>query len=105
MSKLDKTLPSIRCSQKELDELNRKVQNTTLTKSDFIRNAIFFTEVKEVNKSFQKKQLFLLNNIANNINQIARYTNTKKRIDKNVLSNLDEILNHIHILFEKRELR
>lgn len=67
---------------KELDELNRKIENTTLTKSEFIRNAIFFTEVKEVDKSFQKKQLFLLNNIANNINQIARYTNTKKELIK-----------------------
>lgn len=101
MSKLDKTLPSIRCTQKELDELNRKVQNTTLTKSEFMRNAIFFTEVKEVDKSFQKKQLFLLNNIANNINQIARYTNTKKRVDKNVLSSLDELLNYVHTLFKK----
>ncbi len=94
MLKLDKYLPRVRCTQRELDELDRKLKNSALNKSEFLRNAIFFTEIKEVNKVFEKRVLFLLNNISNNVNQIARYANTKKRIDNKVLEQLNKVTNY-----------
>lgn len=95
MAKFDKRLPTVKCSQKELDALDKKIKNSTLSKSEFLRNAIFFTEVKEVDKTFQKRVLFLLNNIANNANQIARYANTNKELDRSILYQLNEITDFI----------
>lgn len=101
MRKLDKHLPRVRCTQKELNELDKKLKNSTLSKSEFMRNAIFFTEVKEVDKTFQKRVLFLINNIANNVNQIARYANTNKELNRNILYQLNEITDFIKSVKDK----
>ena len=91
MSKLDKQLPRVCCSQKELDELDKKSKLGGISKSAFIRNCIFFTEIKQIDKKLEKQKLFLLNNIANNINQIARNSNIKKSLDENMLEHLKEV--------------
>lgn len=97
MSNLDERI-YIRCSLKEKLLLEKKVKNTNISKSLFLRNAIFSTEVKEVDKSFQNKKLFLLNNIANNCNQIARRVNINKAVDRETLLKVDELLSYVKSL-------
>ena len=97
MSNLDERI-YIRCSLKEKLLLEKKVKNTNISKSLFLRNAIFSTEVKEVDKSFQNKKLFLLNNIANNCNQIAKRANINKTVDRETLLKVDELLSYIKSL-------
>ncbi|MDX9899974.1 MAG: plasmid mobilization relaxosome protein MobC [Aliarcobacter sp.] len=97
MSNLDKRL-QIRCSQDEILLLEKKIKNKNISKSQFLRNAIFSTEVKEVDKSFQNKKLFLLNNIANNCNQIAKRANINKAVDRETLLKVDELLSYVKSL-------
>lgn len=97
MSNLDERI-YIRCSLKEKLLLEKKVKNTNISKSLFLRNAIFSTEVKEVDKSFQNKKLFLLNNIANNCNQIAKRANINKAVDRETLLKVDELLSYVKSL-------
>lgn len=97
MSNLDERI-YIRCSLKEKLLLEKKVKNTNISKSLFLRNAIFSTEVKEADKSFQNKKLFLLNNIANNCNQIAKRANINKAVDRETLLKVDELLSYVKSL-------
>jgi hypothetical protein len=57
-------------------------------------------EVKEIDKSFQNKKLFLLNNIANNCNQIAKRANINKTVDRETLLKVDELLSYVKSLVE-----
>jgi hypothetical protein len=100
MSKLDKSLPRVPCSSYELDELTKKAKSGGISKAQFIRNAIFLTEIKEVDKESEKRKLFLLNNIANNINQIAKKTNIKRKVDKEVLEALENNYQSIRDVIE-----
>lgn len=95
MGKLDKQLPRVPCSQDELDELTRKSKSGGISKAQFIRNSIFLTEIIEVDRESEKRKLFLLNNIANNINQIAKKTNIKGRADEEILELLHKNFNLI----------
>ena len=97
MSNLDKRL-QIRCTQDEILLLEKKIKNKKISKSQFLRNSIFSTEVKEVDKSFQNKKLFLLNNIANNCNQIAKRANINKTVDRETLLKVDELLSYVKSL-------
>lgn len=89
MSKLDKQFPRVPCTQIDLDLLEKKAKKGNISKAQFLRNAVVFTEIKEVDKNFQKRQLFLLSNIANNINQIAHHCNIEKSVDVNILELLE----------------
>ena len=95
MSKLNKQFPRVPCSQKDIDLLNKKARQGNISKAQFLRNAIVFTEIIEVDKSFQKKQLFLLSNISNNINQIAHHCNIYKKVDENILELLQMNLDYV----------
>lgn len=95
MRKFEKQLPRVPCSQNELDELTKKAKSGGISKAQFIRNAIFLTEIVEVDKKTEKRKLFLLNNIANNINQIAKKTNIKGKADEEILDLLNKNFNLI----------
>lgn len=86
---------TFKVSEREKEVLEQKYKKTNLSRSEFIRQSIFFSEVKEIDKESQKRKLFLLNNIANNINQIAKYCNTKKAIHISTLTSLDETLKYV----------
>ncbi|MDD2639670.1 MAG: plasmid mobilization relaxosome protein MobC [Arcobacteraceae bacterium] len=100
MSKLDKQFPRVPCTQVDLDLLEKKAKKGNISKAQFLRNAVVFTEIKEVDKTFQKRQLFLLSNISNNINQIAHHCNIYKKVDKKVLELLEANLNFVKELIK-----
>lgn len=101
MSKLNRRV-GFKCSDHEIEILNKKIANTNLTKSEFLRQSIFYNQIKTVDKSFQKRQLFLIHNIANNCNQLAKHCNTYKRIDRQVLLKLSEILEYAKKISSKQ---
>ena len=47
---------------------------------------------KVIVDNYNRDRIYLLNSISNNINQIAKHCNTKKRLDSSVLKKLDDIL-------------
>lgn len=89
MSKLDKSFPRVPCMQKDLDILEKKSKQGNISKAQFLRNALIMTEIQEVDKTFQKRQLYLLSKISTNINQIAHHCNIEKKVDENVLELLE----------------
>lgn len=89
MSKLDKSFPRVPCTQKDLDILEKKSKQGNISKAQFLRNALMMTEIQEVDKTFQKRQLYLLSNISNNLNQIAHHCNIEKKVDEDVLELLE----------------
>jgi len=92
LRKFDKSFPRVPCTQKDLDFLEKKSAQSGISKSQFLRNAVYFTSINQIDKEFQKRQLYLLSNLTNNINQLARHCNIKKRVDQDVLIKLGEIL-------------
>lgn len=79
-----------KATNEEKELLQKKAIKANKNMSEFLRDSILFTQVVEIDKTFQKRQLFLLNNIANNMNQIAHHCNIKKKVDENILKILDD---------------
>ena len=50
--------------------------------------------IKEVDRKLEDRKLFLLSNLTNNVNQIAKHCNTEKAIDVRVLHALEELLEY-----------
>lgn len=82
---------SARCDEQEYQIFLEKCEQSKLSKAEFVRNMILKTTVKEVDRDHQKRVIFLLNNLANNVNQIAHHANINKQLDIDVLNELKEI--------------
>ena len=84
---------TIKISESELKILENKAAKCSMNKSEFMRKAGIHSavEINQIDKQFQKKLLFLLSNVTNNINQIAHHCNTKKEIDFKTLEELKKI--------------
>ncbi|MCD6257967.1 MAG: plasmid mobilization relaxosome protein MobC [Helicobacteraceae bacterium] len=91
MRKLSKII-TFKVSDREIEVLEQKIAGVDLSKSEFLRQSIFYNQVVPLDKDFRKKQLFLMSNLTNNVNQIARRCNTLKRVDREVLENLELIV-------------
>jgi len=97
---------SVRLDDKTYNNLVEQAKNLDLTLSDLIRKKL--TKNKNIVIKNDNKKLYELNRlnlqiskIGNNINQIAKYVNTQKIIDKIVAKALLEIANDLE-LFKKR---
>ncbi len=80
---------SLRLTENEYDRLKKLSDENGYSVSDFVRKKIF--DKKIINKNVIETFLYHANRIGNNLNQIARYVNTKKSIDKITLEKLIEI--------------
>ena len=84
---------NVRLFGEEWDILEMKAKLAGKTKSEFIRDLIVLSEVKErtilKDKNF-RKMLYELNRIGNNINQIAYNSNLKKSTGKKEIKELQE---------------
>lgn len=88
---------NVRYSETELKLIDEHVKNTKLSRSEYLRK-LSLNEIKlvypnqnkiEIEPAGDKKEIKLLYNIANNINQIAKIVNQKK------VSPSDQILTDI----------
>lgn len=86
---------SARCNEQEYQVLLDKAERAKLSKADFIRQMVLSSTIKENDKNHQKRVLFLMNNLSNNINQIAHHANIHKQLDQKVLEELQEITSFI----------
>jgi len=98
--KLDKRV-QIRCSQSEIDELDKKSKESNMSRSALLRKIIFESKIKPKNESFEKFIRYHVSNISHNQNQTTRYIHTKKAIDNKALEVMDEILNYVKIIAKR----
>ena len=87
---------TIRFTQEEFQEIIKNSDYLSIAKSTYCREAIFNTTVTCKKPSL--KLLKELNSMGNNINQIARYINTNKCIDKSVLLTLNSIEDDLEMI-------
>ncbi len=80
---------SLRLTENEYNRLKKLSDENGYSVSNFVRKKIF--DKKIINKNVIETFLYNANRIGNNLNQIARYCNTNKSVDKIVLEKLIEI--------------
>ncbi len=95
---------TVRLTDVELELVNKKAKFANVSRSEYIRKCLLggkLTITHEIVAEFpdireeMKKISFLLNNTANNINQIARYFNTGGLRSQAVTAELEQALNAI----------
>ena len=79
-------------TKQKLLELQQESEETNVSKviKQCINRSIITIPTKQHTQDY-KRVLYLLSNIANNINQIARYANINKELDVKVLEELQKI--------------
>jgi glucan phosphorylase len=79
-------------TKQKLLELQQESEETNVSKiiKQCINSSIITIPTKQHTQDY-KRVLYLLSNIANNINQIARYANINKELDVKVLEELQKI--------------
>lgn len=84
---------SAKISDTEFEKIRELAAKKNLTISKLIKKSIF--ESKITNDTLLVSLIRELNRIGNNLNQIARYVNTKKTLDMEVLNLLSVIEDEI----------
>ena len=86
-------------TKQKLLELQQESEETNVSKiiKQCINRSIITIPTKQHTQDY-KRVLYLLSNIANNINQIARYANINKELDVKVLEELQKINEFINNL-------
>jgi len=85
---------SIRIPDETYEELKKIANENGLTLSELIRSKL--DNKKNIcNKKLNREYLYHLNRIGNNINQIARYVNAKKVVDRLVVIQLTQVLDEL----------
>lgn len=84
---------SFRADEEFAQYLDDRCRQTGLSKSDLIKRLVVDGIVTDssANRAQERELIYHLNRIGNNLNQIAKVCNSKKEIDKQVLSTLAEI--------------
>jgi glucan phosphorylase len=79
-------------TKQKLIELQNASEETNVSKiiKQCINSSIITIPTKQHTQDY-KRVLYLLSNIANNINQIARYANINRELDVKVLQELEKI--------------
>ena len=99
----------VRLSQEEFDAIERKFKNSGLkSKSEFVRVMIFEGHLVYFNENELKEIHRLLNNVAGNVNQIARRANSTGNIYEKDLADIKDMLNKIWqplLYFQSQVLR
>jgi len=75
----------IMLNDKELEHLNKQLENSGLNKSVLIRKLISGVKVNPVPVDEYRKISVLLSNVTNDLNQIARQANTTDSMDNEKL--------------------
>ena len=86
-------------TKQKLIELQSASEENNISKiiKQCINSSIITTPTQQKTKDY-KRVIYLLSNIANNINQITRYTNINKELDIKVLEELQKINEFINNL-------
>lgn len=84
---------SFRADDEFAQYLDDRCTQTGLSKSDLIKRLVVDGIVTDssASRAQERELIYHLNRIGNNLNQIAKYCNSKKLVDKLVLDQLIEI--------------
>ena len=84
---------NFRVKEQQYEKLKKEAEKSNFkTVTSFCKNICINKKVKIFKDySIYKNLIKEINKIGNNINQIARYCNTAKEVDKNVLEELKKI--------------
>lgn len=91
---LDETI-KIKIKKEDKSKAKEKADLANMNLSEFTRALYKKPIIITQDQVYQKRVLWLLSNIANNVNQTAKHANTIKRIDEKVLQNLNQILSFV----------
>ena len=88
-------------TKQKLAELQNESEENNISKiiKQCINSSIITIPIRQHTKDY-KRVIYLLSNVANNINQIARYANINKELDVKVLEELQKINNFIDNLVD-----
>ena len=94
---------TLKISENDSEILTSRAEKSNMNRSQYLREVAINSKIniKAIDKTFQKKLLFLLSNLTNNINQIARYCNTYKSTDLSILNQLDYISKNFKQVIDK----
>ena len=85
---------TIRLTQDEYKNFTKQADELAISLSEFIRlklNNINKIKIQKNKNECNKRMLYEINRIGLNLNQIAKYTNSKKVLDKIILEQLIQI--------------
>ena len=86
----------VRVSPEEMQAIKKKFENSGMsTLSGFVRTMIFDGYIVHINDNELKQLTVLANNIANNINQIARRANVTNKVYKEDIDEIKELGNKL----------
>ena len=86
----------IRVNQEELDYIDRKFRESGMkSRSEFVRAMIFEGYIAQVNENELKELTRIANNVANNINQIARRANVTNKVYKEDIEEVESLAGKI----------
>lgn len=83
------------------DMFQDKLQQSGLAQSDFIREAILYSTVKQRRCEGIEDLIYEINKIGVNINQISKHLNDSKLLDEAVMEELHLINNHLAELIKE----
>ena len=97
----------VRVSQAEMDAIKRQFRNSGMkTLSGFVRAMIFEGYIAQINENELKEITRIANNVANNINQIARRANVTNKVYKEGIEEVESLAGQIidPLLFLQRKV-
>ena len=86
---------TIRFTQKELEEINKKASNLNMSFSQYIVYSALNKQVASKKNPLYKDLTTQLARVGNNLNQIAKTCNTEKTINKHVASRLILVISEL----------
>lgn len=86
----------VRVSPEEMATIKKKFENSGMSSlSGFVRAMIFEGYIAHVNENELKELTRIANNVANNINQIARRANVTNKVYKEDIDEIKELGNKL----------
>ena len=86
----------VRVSPEEMKAIKKKYQNSGMSSlSGFVRAMIFEGYIAQVDENELKELTRIANNVANNINQIARRANVTNKVYKEDIDEIKELGNKL----------
>ena len=86
----------VRVSPEEMEAIKKKYQNSGMNSlSGFVRAMIFDGYIVHIDENELKRLNVLVNNIANNINQIAHRANVTNKVYKEDIDEIKELGNKL----------
>ncbi len=89
---------SVRFSKDEIQKIDQFLLEHDLSFSDYARSKILNLKLKS---KLNERLIYEINKIGTNLNQIAKYVNSTKKLDIDILKNLVNIEKKLNIILSE----